>query len=399
MANLCSIGGLIFNPIYTDNLEAQSQAVCFYYRNLELSIMPNAINKLLNFGVEDEFGNDLNQKHVVNFSYIAFCVVCFVISVTFFSRQMTSLGWFSLGCFCIALLGLRLSYLGYFNRAQLLFPIVKTIQISVLSLFCFGAESDYHWMFSCVIAYAFIVFRPDQRFAKLLITSGSIILFLFCELMGLKGLYFSSQSREIISLLVFFSVASYFSVVINLVMIRLKSVNHYLRVLAEKDELTGLSNRRKVLADAVVIYTDAVLNKSSCVFVIMDLDHFKKINDTYGHEAGDLVLTEVSKMMASVMRPQDEIGRYGGEEFIVIMRETNLKQAAEIIERMREEIENMLIETPKGIIIPVSISAGLASISPGVTRYEEILAHADKGLYIAKRNGRNRIFIQSSDQD
>ncbi len=364
-----------------------------------LPIIRNAINTLLNFGIEDEFGNDLNQKHVVNFSYIAFCVVCFILSVLFLSRQMTSLGWFSVGCLCMGLFGLRLNYLGYFNRAQLLIPVIKTIQVSVLSLFCFGAESDFHWMFANIVAYAFIVFRPDQRFAKLLIVTSSVLLFLFCELMGLKGLYFTSDSKTTVSILVFLSVTGYFSVVINLVMIRLKSVNHYLRVLAEKDELTGLSNRRKVLSDAVIIFTDAVLNKSSCVFAIIDLDHFKKINDTYGHEAGDLVLAQVSKMMTSVIRPQDEIGRYGGEEFIVIMRETSLKQAADIMERMREEIENMLIETPQGIIIPVSISAGLASISPDITRYEEVLAQADKGLYIAKRNGRNRIFIQSNDQD
>ncbi|WP_275426938.1 GGDEF domain-containing protein [Marinomonas primoryensis] len=141
------------------------------------------------------------------------------------------------------------------------------------------------------------------------------------------------------------------------------------------------------------------MNREPCVFSIVDLDHFKKINDTFGHEAGDLVLAQVAAMMASVIRPQDEIGRYGGEEFIVIMRNTNLKQAEAVMERLRCSVENMLIETEVGIVIPVTISAGLASIAPNVSRYEEILAQADKSLYVAKRNGRNRISLQLNYQN
>ena len=129
------------------------------------------------------------------------------------------------------------------------------------------------------------------------------------------------------------------------------------------------------------------------------MDHFKKINDTYGHDSGDLVLAQVATMMRSAIRSEDEIGRYGGEEFIVIMRNTNLKQAEVIIERLRQSVEDMFIETDKGIVIPVTISAGLATITPNFSRYEEILVQADKGLYSAKRNGRNRLYIQSEYQN
>lgn len=363
-------------------------------RGIVFSSIKKIIEKLLNLGFEDEFGNDLNQKHVVNFSYMMFCLSCLLMFVVFATRHMSFVAIFSFIGLLVGLIGLRYNYMGYFYRAQLLMPIIKITQISVLSLFYFGTGSGFHWFFVNVIAYAFVVFRSDQRFTKYWIVSASVLLFLICELLNTRGLYLTDFDQNVVIIAVFLAVSFNFAMVIHLVMNRLKSVNRHLRTLAERDELTGLSNRRKVLADAVNIFADSVINRELCVFAIVDLDHFKKINDTFGHEAGDLVLAKVSTMMASVIRSKDEIGRYGGEEFIVIMPNTSLKEAELIMEHMRQSVEDMLIETENGIIIPVTISVGLASIAPSVSRYEEILAQADKGLYEAKRSGRNRLSVQ-----
>lgn len=362
-------------------------------------MIKKTINKLLNIGFEDEFGNDLNQKHVVNFSYMMFCTSCLLMLVVFSFRQMSSVAIFSLVGLLIGVAGLRYNYIGYFSRAQLLMPLLKISQISILSLFYFGTESGFHWFFVNVIAYSFVVFRADQRFIKCWVVGISIALFLLCELLNTRGVYLTTFDQNVVIIFVFLALSFNFAMVINLVMNRLKSVNTHLRTLAERDELTGLSNRRKVLADAVNIFADSVINRESCVFSIVDLDHFKKINDTFGHEAGDLVLAKVSATMASVIRRQDEIGRYGGEEFIVIMPNTSLKEAEDIMEHMRQSVEDLLIETEHGIVIPVTISIGLASIAPTVSRYEEILAQADRGLYAAKRNGRNRLSVQSDYQN
>ncbi|PYF83010.1 diguanylate cyclase (GGDEF)-like protein [Marinomonas alcarazii] len=356
------------------------------------------INALLHINFEDEFENDLNQKHVVNFSYMIFCVGCLLLIAVFTFRQMYSVTILSSLSLLMALVGLRYNLIGHFFKAQILMPIIKIAQTAILSLFYFGTASGFHWFFISVIAYAFVVFRTDRQAVKYWVVGISLALFLVCELTHTNGLYLSSADQELSIVLVFFAVTFNFAMVINLVISRLKSVNHHLRILAEKDELTGLSNRRKVLADAVNIFADSVINRESCVFCIVDLDHFKKINDTFGHEAGDLVLAKVSAMMASVIRLQDEIGRYGGEEFIVIMRSTGIKEATEMMEHMRQSVEDMLIETENGIVIPVTISIGLAGIDPSVSRYEEILAQADKGLYVAKRSGRNRLSVQSDYQ-
>jgi diguanylate cyclase (GGDEF)-like protein len=361
--------------------------------------MKKTINRLLNLGFVDEFGNDLNQKHVVSFSYLAFCSSCLIVLVLLISNQMHFLASFSIVCLILGLLGWRYSYGGRYERAQLLLPIISSVNILILSVFYFGDSSDFHWLFVNITAYGVVVFRADQRFIKYLVVISSLVLFLVCEFLSIEGLYLTAESKSVVAVFVYFFVSFYFAIVINLVMSRLKLVNSHLRTLAEMDELTGLSNRRKVLADAVNIFADSVINRLSCVFAIIDLDHFKKINDTYGHEAGDLVLAQVADVMRSAIRPQDEIGRYGGEEFIVIMRDINLKQAGVVVENIRKSVEDMLVETEQGIVIPVTISAGLAEITPDVSRYEEILAQADKGLYSAKRNGRNRIFIQSNHQN
>ncbi|MBR7887947.1 GGDEF domain-containing protein [Marinomonas sp. A79] len=356
------------------------------------------INKLLNLGFDDEFDNDLNQKHVVNFSYMMFCASSLFMLVVFATRSMYAVAFFSSLGLLIGLAGLRYNYIGHFSRAQWLMPVTKIAQVTILSVFYFGTGSGFHWFFLNVISYAFVVFRADQRAHKYWLVCASLALFLMCELLETRGMLLTAVDKSISISLVFFLVAINFALMISLVMSRLKSVNHHLRTLAEKDELTGLSNRRKVLADAVNIFADSVINSESCVFSIVDLDHFKKINDTYGHEAGDLVLTKVAAVMADVIRPQDEIGRYGGEEFIVIMRDTSLSDAESVMEKMRQAVEAMLIETDHGIVIPVTVSIGLAAIDSHVSRYEEILAQADKGLYAAKRNGRNQLSVQSEYQ-
>ena len=354
---------------------------------------------LLNLGFKDDYANDVNQKHVVNFSYLIFCSGSLLLLVLSLQPFVPLVFFVSLICIGMACIGLRCNYLGLYGRSKLLMPIMKMAQVTILTLFYFGSDSGFHFLLLHVISYSFIVFGADQRFTKGIIVSFSALLFLMCEFLSLKGLYLTEPKQNLLLLVVFFFIAFYFAVVINLVMSRLKAVNRYLRVLAEKDELTGLSNRRKVLADAVNIFADCVINRDSCVFAIVDLDHFKKINDTYGHEAGDYVLRKVAEKMQAVVRPIDKIGRYGGEEFIILMPKTRLPQAELVMEHLRQTIANMMIETDKGIVIPVTVSIGLAPISSDVTRYEEILASADKGLYLAKRSGRNRVSVSPDFQD
>lgn len=170
-----------------------------------------------------------------------------------------------------------------------------------------------------------------------------------------------------------------------------------LRAKATHDSLTGLLNREEVLG---ILDTELARSERDgvCVSIIMiDIDHFKKINDTYGHLAGDTVLRLTARKMHSMMRPYDSIGRYGGEEFLVILPECCLECAAAFAERLCRCIGSEQMDTPEGLI-PVTISLGVAASSrekgeDGLT----LVRAADAALYKAKENGRNRVEIASDD--
>jgi diguanylate cyclase (GGDEF)-like protein len=170
-----------------------------------------------------------------------------------------------------------------------------------------------------------------------------------------------------------------------------------LRKKAMHDSLTGLLNHEEILG-----VLDRELARSErdgvCVSVIMaDIDHFKKINDTYGHLAGDAVLRIIAQKMRSMERAYDSIGRYGGEEFLIVLPECCLECAVAFAKRLLSSISKDSIDTPEGLI-PVTISLGVAASSSG-RRLDEhnLVKSADAALYKAKGNGRNRVETAADD--
>jgi diguanylate cyclase (GGDEF)-like protein len=163
------------------------------------------------------------------------------------------------------------------------------------------------------------------------------------------------------------------------------------RAKASRDSLTGLLNHEEILGILKQELTRAD-REGSCVSVIMaDLDHFKMVNDTYGHLAGDAVLLSVAKRMHSLMRPYDAIGRYGGEEFLIILPDCCSDCSFAFAERVRIILSSERIDTPEGKIA-VTISLGLSAC--GSDRRQDadsLVKAADEALYKAKKNGRNRV--------
>ncbi|MCX8030646.1 MAG: diguanylate cyclase [Thermodesulfovibrionales bacterium] len=164
-----------------------------------------------------------------------------------------------------------------------------------------------------------------------------------------------------------------------------------LRDLAARDSLTGAWNRITIWE-----MLEMEINRSKRVrehlgIIMSDIDHFKLINDKYGHITGDIVLREVVKRIKGSLRIYSGVGRYGGEEFLIILPGCNIDNTFKIAERIRKIIESFPIETPKGLI-KVTMSFGISSMSP----QEELSAitlvnSADEALYIAKQKGRNRV--------
>ncbi|HEY2825885.1 MAG TPA: diguanylate cyclase, partial [Gemmatimonadales bacterium] len=156
------------------------------------------------------------------------------------------------------------------------------------------------------------------------------------------------------------------------------------------DGLTGLANRRHLmeLLDQEVKRLDRT--KSPCTLLMIDVDHFKKFNDSYGHQAGDAALARVGKVLKECTRDVDRAGRYGGEEFAVLLPETDLAKALVVAERIRERMEAESL-TVKGGTANATLSIGVAECPSHGETTADLMAAADAALYEAKRKGRNRV--------
>jgi diguanylate cyclase (GGDEF)-like protein len=167
-----------------------------------------------------------------------------------------------------------------------------------------------------------------------------------------------------------------------------------IRILSQTDVLTNLYNRRAILDRLNNEVSRSTRHGHPLVVVLMDLDFFKAINDTWGHPTGDLVLQATARTLKAHLRQNDAVGRYGGEEFILVLPDTDLHGAAVLVERCRVQLANTTMLTDTGIPIQVTASFGLAGDCMDSTSTASLLIqHADQALYRAKHQGRNRIEI------
>ena len=166
-----------------------------------------------------------------------------------------------------------------------------------------------------------------------------------------------------------------------------------LRLKATRDALTGIYNR-----GAIIDILDKEMSRhrrdnKPLGIIFADLDHFKKINDTFGHLAGDTVLCEVTQRIANALRPYDSLGRYGGEELLLTLPACLANKAVEVAERIRSKVDATPIHTSFGSIAS-SVSIGVTVLFPGEQQsMQNLLQRADQALYRAKGNGRNRVEI------
>ncbi len=176
----------------------------------------------------------------------------------------------------------------------------------------------------------------------------------------------------------------------------LREKNRKLEELSNTDDLTKLANRRHFMEVASIEFLRALRYERPLSCILLDLDHFKRINDTYGHLAGDAVLRTVSQTLRNGLRGQDIAARYGGEELILILPETSPEGAEAVAQRYRRAIRELAIEH-EGQIVKVSASFGVASYpSNSADTLEHLVRAADAALYQAKELGRDCVVVASN---
>ncbi len=167
---------------------------------------------------------------------------------------------------------------------------------------------------------------------------------------------------------------------------------------ALRDGLTKAFNKKYFTDRLESEFTFATRHASPLALVLFDIDHFKKVNDTHGHQAGDHVLFEISTLLSGALRAEDVFARYGGEEFAVICRGSDETQAQVVGERMRKSVESHRF-VYEGALIPVTISVGIAVLpNAAVKDANDIVGFADQALYKSKNAGRNRVTVYKADK-
>lgn len=166
---------------------------------------------------------------------------------------------------------------------------------------------------------------------------------------------------------------------------------------ALRDGLTKVFNKKYFTDYLEKEFAYAARHSSPLALIFLDIDYFKRINDTHGHPAGDFVLSELSQLMATLVRTEDVLARFGGEEFTVLCRGTEIGGAKIVAERLRRTVEAHTFSFGAKTI-PVTISLGIAGIDTSIVDHAQFLAAADKALYEAKRTGRNRVCIHGTEK-
>lgn len=165
-----------------------------------------------------------------------------------------------------------------------------------------------------------------------------------------------------------------------------------IETMATIDELTSLPNRRHILKRLNEERLRATRMKQDLACIMIDIDHFKDVNDTYGHLTGDKILKETAAIIMGSVRTYDIAGRYGGEEFLLVLPDTNIKDASVLAERIRLTIEaNLHLQAGVTINTPITISLGIATLHTSDETDYDLIKRTDDSLYKAKRDGRNRI--------
>ena len=168
------------------------------------------------------------------------------------------------------------------------------------------------------------------------------------------------------------------------------------RTAAMVDPLTGIANRRSFLQDAALLAKRHIANPRPTAVLLIDLDHFKSINDRFGHALGDRVLEIFAEAARQSVRASDLIGRLGGEEFAAVLYDTSRDKAVAVAERIRESFAQAAQEVD-GRPVCATVSIGLVHCQDAALDVPELLAQADQALYFAKERGRNRVEVASLD--
>jgi diguanylate cyclase (GGDEF)-like protein len=313
----------------------------------------------------------------------------------FYGLGATTLAWVNVGSIVLfacsyGLLRVRLNLMAAF------LIVAEIIGHAVMAVRAVGWDSGFHY-YLLVMVPVVVISQMKVRALKPILISIVFVIYLSLDhaMRDLKPL--DQVDARMLSALRYFNIAVTFVLLTYLSNLYLKLVTQAeskLRVLATTDPLTRLLNRRSLQERAEYELVQRKQTDKPLAFVLADIDHFKSINDQYGHAAGDAVLSAVSDVLRLALREQDSVARWGGEEFLILMPNASLDVASNVAERLRRQIAE--IDVPyEGAHIRISMTFGV-SMHHNEEGFDAPVSRADAALYRGKMAGRNQVVADAT---
>lgn len=285
-----------------------------------------------------------------------------------------------------------------FVRASIL--LTNLIQLAIATFFWFPLTTQYALFYFLLPMGSFTIMnlrnKKERNFAFGITFTSFLFFFLNSFLRINYAIFFPSDTAvKAISLLTTTSTIGILALYFYLHALFLSQKELELEHLANTDSLTNIYNRRYFYNTSREFFDLAQKNHLSFSILLIDIDHFKKVNDTYGHDVGDTVLREVCNNINQVIPEGDLFARHGGEEFSILLKNTDIESGIELADRVRKSVENLEVTT-KSATIQVTISIGVVQFSSAFDSFDDLIVYSDKALYIAKEKGRNCIHFKPS---
>jgi diguanylate cyclase (GGDEF)-like protein len=300
-----------------------------------------------------------------------------------------------------------LGYAGYFailrastpEAARVWLAVVFVLQIALFSVLVYPKESGFHLYVISGVPFAFLVFGHQERWLRGATVVAMLAVFLVAELLEtpkildhLPAAVFRANYLIVIPLITLL-----LAVVLHSFLQELHHSDVALRLLTVTDPMTGVANRRGFLERAEVMQAQASRTGYPLCVLMLDIDHFKAVNDLYGHQVGDRLLVAVANALRERVRKEDVLGRIGGEEFAVVLANTTLSQGLQVAENLRLHVSTVQVPSDEHTSIGCTVSLGVTMLSGTDEPFGRALSRADQALYLAKAEGRNRVCANTTD--
>ncbi|WP_423188540.1 diguanylate cyclase [Alkalibacterium sp. f15] len=277
-------------------------------------------------------------------------------------------------------------------------PAVISSLIIIVSRFYIGMNRSamYAILMVSILLIGYLIlnelFKKEERMLRrglyLTVYSNSVMTFFLVFLVG---------DSNIASLLLIIWITSTIGGVASVYLVNYIRNSEYLfnkyQVESSTDFLTGLSNFRQFEDYWNKTAAEARAYQESCAILMLDIDHFKSTNDTYGHAAGDYILVELGRIMEETIRNKGSAFRKGGEEFVIVLPKSHKAEALEIAETLRAKVEKNDFSTNERVIIPITVSIGVSIYPETINQLSDMIETADALLYKSKNSGRNRVSV------